>query len=100
MRKTRNALMDDAGQRWEFLYTEEIYYEAAEGEPHMRQRIIDFAYRREGDSEWLRLPPWADVAEDWKVNLCFFDEDDDGDICRFWTVSSVAAEAAVREGTA
>lgn len=90
--KSRDALTDDDGTRWEFLYDTLSYREEVAGEVLELTRVIDFRYRqleseRDVQGEWMGLPPWADVAPQWKITLCFFDEDDDGELT-FWEVLS------------
>lgn len=91
-RKTYNALTDDAGQKWEFTYSETTIYEQDENEQWQQQgtSVFDFRYRKEEDDEWLALPSWADVNEQWKITLCFFDEDEETEEMTFWPVTSGA----------
>lgn len=88
--KTYNALTDDSGTPWEFIYEEVRYRDEGDPEdaPLSKTRVQDFRYRRKGDEIYLALPPWADVAQEWKITLCFFDEDEETGELTFWPVSS------------
>lgn len=99
--KAYNKLTDDAGVEWEFHYTEDMFVPVldplgepvldAEGNPKTTSRITNLVYNRvavASQREFLRLPPWADIKEEWKITLGFFDEDDDTDEMTFWEVSS------------
>lgn len=96
--KGYSALTDDAGVKWEFLYEEDMFAPVldplgepvldSEGQPKTTSRITDFTFRQFETGEYLRLPPWADIKEEWKITLCFFDEDDDTGEMTFWDVSS------------
>lgn len=92
---TRDAYVDDAGQRWEVRYDQKYHYEEGpDGEAIERPSTIeDFRFRREGEEAWSELPPWADITEDAKTTLCFFEQDDDGEITGFWRVTSGRFEA-------
>lgn len=97
--KTRSGFTDDDGQTWEFTYEEKFQWATEEdgetlvkgedGFPIMVPSIIvDFRYRKIDEEEWHSLPSWADVRDEWKINLCFFDEDEETDEMTFWVVSS------------
>lgn len=92
-----NALTDDAGVRWEFHYEEDMFVPVldamdepvldTDGRPKTTSRITNLTYNVEG-GERQKLPPWADIKEEWKITLCFFDEDDDTGEMTYWEVSS------------
>lgn len=95
--RCHSSLTDDDGVEWEFTYTENILVPMvdalgqpvldADGEWKTTSTITQFTYRRVGSPTWLSLPSWADVKEEWKTTLCFFDEDEDGSVT-FWSVSA------------
>lgn len=94
--KSFNAIVD-AGKRWELLYEEKMIAKLdADGEPVLdgdgrrvvTSRIEDLRYRADGDEEWLELPPWAEITDDWMTFLCFFDEDEETGALTFWEVGA------------
>lgn len=95
--KVRDAIIDDQGQRWEILAAHDTHFKRdANGEvvrgadgDHIWETVVrEFAYRKEGDQEWLSLPPWADVRDEWKINLCYFYEDEETGEMTFWEVAA------------
>lgn len=95
--RTHNALVDEDGQKWEFLYDEDRHYQL-DGDGRMQYVhtvVRSFRYRREGETDWLALPPWADVATEWKINLCFFDEDEETEELTFWPLAEPAADFTI-----
>ena len=90
-----DALTDDTGQRWEFRYEENMHYVERDGDMVAQPSTIhDLRYRKDGDGEWLRLPPWADITNGWKINLCFFDEDEETGDITYWDVTSAPLQEA------
>lgn len=93
----RNRLTDHDGIEYEFSYDEKHNYERDdEGSLHpSTTEVWNFRFRKEdGDPapadhpSWQSLPSWADIHEDWKINLGFFDEDDETEELTYWPVSS------------
>lgn len=92
-----NSLTDDDGVKWEFHYVENMFVPVfdvlgqpvldGEGKPRMTSTVTELTYQLPG-GEPQKLPPWADIKEEWKINLCFFDEDEETEEMTFWEVSS------------
>lgn len=94
--RIHNAFTDDDGVKWEFLYEEATEYEKDEADNPIRDddgnlirhtTVKNFRYRREDEGEYLTLPSWADVKENWKITLCLFDEDEETEDLTFWEVT-------------
>lgn len=90
--KVHNALVDEDGVKWEFTYDEDVTYTR---DPQTDEIINvgtvvrELRYRLEGASTgWLALPSWADIADEWKINLCLFDEDEETGELTFWKVET------------
>lgn len=91
--KVHNSLIDDAGQKWEFLLDEHTHYvqDEATGQ-HVAQPTIvkELRYKKPGDTEWSVLPSWATIREEWMINLCLFDEDEETGELTFWQIEPSA----------
>lgn len=99
--KSYDDLTDDQGRKWEILRESRINYFGdtlydEDGNALPSQTIISFKFRLDkGDNsgEWLTLPPWADVRDEWKINLCWFDEiDEDANDLIFWPLAVAEEE--------